>query len=117
MQLIDQTIDGVGSVLFGDVGQAGIACGGGGAGVAEQLLDMAQTQALFEQVGSQAVAKGMDGYFFLIPQCCTTAFMAAWAPPRSICVVALRMRSDEPTALGNSNRGLRCLLHKARSAW
>lgn len=77
MQLIDQTIDGGGSVLFGDVGEAGISCGGGGAGVAEQFLDMTQAQALFEQVGSQTVTKGMDGYFFLIPQCCTTAFMAA----------------------------------------
>jgi len=35
VQSIDQGIDGGGGVLFGDVGQAGIACGGGGAGVAE----------------------------------------------------------------------------------
>ena len=31
-------------------------------------------------------------------------------------VVGLQMRLDEPTGLGNSNRGLRCLQHKARSA-
>jgi len=40
MQSIDQTIDGGGCVSFGDVGQAGISCSGGGAGVAEQLLNM-----------------------------------------------------------------------------
>lgn len=77
MQLIDQTIDGGGGVSFGDVGQAGISCGGGGAGMAGQLLNMTQTQAIFEQVGSQAVSKRVNRNFFLMPQCRTTAFMAA----------------------------------------
>ena len=76
MQSIDQTIDGGSGVTFGDVGQVGISCGGGGAGVAEQLLNMTQTQALFEQMGRETVSKRVDRYFFFIPQCCTTAFMA-----------------------------------------
>jgi hypothetical protein len=42
VQSIDQAVDGVGGVLFGDVGQAGIACGGGRIGVAEQLLYVTQ---------------------------------------------------------------------------
>ncbi len=86
----------------------GIACGGGGAGVAEQALDMTQTEALFEQVRGEAVAQRVDRDFFLIPHCCTTAFMAACAPPRSIDVVALRMRSGEPPALANNKRGCSC---------
>ena len=84
--------------------------------MAEQALDMAQTEALFEQVRREAVAQRMEGDFFLIPHCVTTAFMAACAPPRSMGVVALRMRSGEPTALGNNKRGCRCLHHKARNA-
>jgi hypothetical protein len=41
-----------------------IACGGGGTGVAEQALDMSQTEALFEQVRGEAVAQRMEGDFF-----------------------------------------------------
>src|SRR3972149_9402975 len=59
---------------------------------------------------------GSESRFFLIPHWVTTAFMAAWAPPRSMCVVALRICSGEPVALGNNQQGLRCLHHKARNA-
>lgn len=45
--------------------------------MAEQALNMAQAQALFEQMRGEAVAQGVDGDFFLIRHCCTTAFMAA----------------------------------------
>lgn len=82
----------------------------------EQALDMPQAQAIFQQVPRKAVSKGVDRDFFLIPHWVTTAFMAAWVPPRSMGVVAVRMRSGEPTALGNNQHGLRCLHHKARSA-
>ena len=54
----------------------------------EQALDVAKAQALFEQMSGEAVAQGVDGDFFLIPDCATTAFMAACVPPRSMCVVA-----------------------------
>jgi len=77
VQSIDQTIDGGGGVLVGDVGQAGISCGGGGAGVAKQLLNMTQTQAIFEQMGRETVSKRVNRNFFLMPQCTTTAFIAA----------------------------------------
>ena len=93
-----------------------VACGGGGAAVAEYRLNMTKAQAVFKQMGGKAVAQGMNRDFFLIPHWVTTAFMAAWAPPRSMCVVALRIRSGEPTALGNNQQGLRCLHHKARNA-
>ena len=82
----------------------------------EQRLDMAQAQTLFEQVGSVAVAQRMDRDFFLIPQDCTTAFIAAWAPPRSICPLAWAIRSGEPTEFGNNHCGWRCLDHRLRSA-
>lgn len=77
MQAVDQTINSSGGFLFGHLGQAGITCGGGRAGMAEQALNMAQAQALFEQMGGKTVAQGVDRYFFLIPHCLTTAFMAA----------------------------------------
>lgn len=41
VQSADQAIDGGGGVLFGGFGEAGVAGGGGGTGVAEQALDMA----------------------------------------------------------------------------
>ncbi len=95
MQLIDQTVDGVGSVLFSDVGQAGIACGG--AGVAEQILNMTQAQALFEQVGSHAVTKGMDGYFF------TTAVLHHGFHG-GLGATTIHVRGDIADALGRSDR-------------
>ena len=49
-------VDGSRCILFGDVGQARITCGGGGAGVAEQALNMTQAQALFEQMSGETVA-------------------------------------------------------------
>ena len=45
--------------------------------MAEQALDMTQTEALFEQMRREAVAQRVDRDFFLIPHCRTTAFMAA----------------------------------------
>ena len=93
-----------------------VAYCGGGAAVTEQRLDMTKAQALFKQMRCKTVAQGVNRNFFLKPHCSTTVFMAAWVPPRSMCVVALRMRSGEPTALGNNQQGLRCLHHKARNA-
>lgn len=84
MQSIDQPVDAGGGILFGDLGQVRITRRGAGTGVAKQTLDMAQTQALFEQMGGKAVAQGMDRDFFLIPHCATTAFIAAWVLPRSM---------------------------------
>lgn len=77
MQAADQAVDGRRGVLFGHLGQMGVACSGGWTGVAEQALDMAQTQALFKQVSSKGVAQRVDRGFFLIPHCCRTAFIAA----------------------------------------
>ena len=88
MQGVDQAVDGACRVLLGGVGQLGIEGSGGGARVPEQALDVAKAQALFEQMSGEAVAQGVDGDFFLIPDCATTAFMAACVPPRSMCVVA-----------------------------
>ena len=64
-------------VLFGDVIQVSIASGGGGACVAEEGLNMTKSQALFEEMSCETVAKGVDRDFFLIPHWVTTAFMAA----------------------------------------
>jgi len=74
---IDEPVDGVEGVLFGDVTQMCIASSGGGACVAEKGLDMPETQALLKQVSGKAVAKGVERDFFLIPHWVTTAFMAA----------------------------------------
>ena len=56
MQGIDQAVDGDCRLLVGDLGQMGITRGGGGAGVTEDALTMTQTQALFEQMGGEAMA-------------------------------------------------------------
>ena len=93
-----------------------VAGGGCGAGVTKYRLNMTKAQALFKEMGGKTVAQGVNRDFFLIPHWVTTAFMAAWAPPRSMWVVALLIRSGEPMALGNNQQGLRCLHHKARNA-
>jgi len=77
MQGIDEPIDGVERVLFGDVIQVSIASSGSGACVAEEGLNMTKAQALFEQMGCETVAKRVNRDFFLIPHWVTTAFMAA----------------------------------------
>ncbi len=41
-----------------------VPCGGGGAAVTEQLLNMAKAQTLFKQMGGETVAKGVDRDFF-----------------------------------------------------
>jgi len=41
VQLVDQTVNGSRRILFGGLGQARIECGGGGAGMTQQALDMA----------------------------------------------------------------------------
>lgn len=76
MQRVDEPVDGIKGVLFGDLIQVGIACSGGGACVAKEALNMPQAQALLKEMCCKAVAKGMDGDFFLMPHCLTTAFMA-----------------------------------------
>jgi len=42
VQAVDELVDGGRRILFGGPGQVCIACGGGGIGMAEQALDMAQ---------------------------------------------------------------------------
>jgi len=48
VELIDQVVDTVCGITLSDLGEAGITCGGSGTGMAEQALDMAQAQAVFE---------------------------------------------------------------------
>ena len=48
MQLIDQAVDTVCGITLSDLGEVCITCGGSGTGMAEQPLDMAQAQAVFE---------------------------------------------------------------------
>ena len=64
MEPADKLVDGAGAILLGGVSQMCIACGGGGAGMTEQRLDMAQTQALFEQMRGEGMAQGVNGGFF-----------------------------------------------------
>ena len=60
MQRVEQCIHAGRSVLIGDLGQVGIACGSGWAGVAEQSLDMPEAQALFKQMSCEGMSKRMD---------------------------------------------------------
>lgn len=56
MKAIDQAVDGAQTILLRDLGQVSIAGGCGGAGMAEQTLNMTQAQAPFEQMGGKTVA-------------------------------------------------------------
>ena len=76
MQGIDQAVDGGRCILFGDMGQACIACGRGGTGVSEQALDMPQAKSLFEQMCGKGVAQGMDRDLFFIPHSASNTFRA-----------------------------------------
>jgi len=84
MKGVNQLINGGQAVFFCYIRQMCIAGCGRGAGMSEDDLDMTKTQAAFKQVSGEAVAKGMDMDFFLIPQPATTTFMAFWLPPLSI---------------------------------
>jgi hypothetical protein len=77
VQAIDEPVDGVEGVLFGNITQMSIAGGGGGACMAKEGLNMAQAQAPLKQMSGEAVAKGVDRDFFLMPHWLTTAFIAA----------------------------------------
>lgn len=82
MEGVDQAVDGGHAVLLGNLGQMRIARGGDRACVPEQLLNVAQAQASFEQMGGKAVAEGVHGNFFLMPQALTMAFTALCVLPR-----------------------------------
>lgn len=88
MKGVYQLINGGQAVFFGDIGKVGVTCGCRRAGMAEQRLDMTETQAAFKEMRGEAVPKGVNGHFFLMPHSATTIFMAFWAPPLSIWVVA-----------------------------
>ena len=64
MERVDQPVHRGSGVVLGHLGQVGITRGGGGRDVTQERLEVAQTQTLFEQVGGEAVAEGMAGYFF-----------------------------------------------------
>ena len=88
MEGIDQRINGGQAVFFGDISKVGVTRGCRRAGMAEQRLDMTEAQTAFKEMRGKAVPKGVNGYFFLMPHSATTIFMAFWAPPLSIWVVA-----------------------------
>jgi len=57
VQAIDEFVDGVEGVLFGDITQMSIASGGGGgACMAKEGLNMTQAQAPLKQMSGKAVA-------------------------------------------------------------
>lgn len=76
MNGVDQGIDGGKAVLFRNLGELGVSCGGVRIGMTQKGLDMTQAQAALQKMGGKAVAKGMDGDFFLMPHSWTTTFMA-----------------------------------------
>jgi hypothetical protein len=76
MNGVNQGIDRGHAVFFGNLGELGVSFGGVRVGMTQKELDMTQAQATFQQMGGIAVAKRMDGDFFLMPHSCTTTFMA-----------------------------------------
>ena len=57
MEVVDQVVDGLSRILLSGVRELGVACGGGGAGVPEQGLNMAQAQPAFKQVRGPGMEK------------------------------------------------------------
>ena len=55
MEGIDQPADGIHRILFGGVGQMGVANRGSGTAVAEERLDMAKAEPLFQKMGCKGV--------------------------------------------------------------
>lgn len=76
MNGVDQGVDGGKAVFFGELGKLGVSFGSVRVGMAQKKLDMTQAQATFQKMGGIAVAKRMDGDFFLMPHSWTTTFMA-----------------------------------------
>ena len=52
--------------------------------MAEQGLDMTQTQAAFEKMRGEAVAERVNRDFFLMLHADMTFFTACWVPPAFI---------------------------------
>lgn len=57
MKGADQLVEGVRRILLGGVGEMCVERSGGRTAMAEERLDMAQAQTLFEQMGCQAVSQ------------------------------------------------------------
>ncbi len=57
MNSVDQVVDGRHAVLFCDIGDMGIPCGGVWTGMAEKSLNMTKAQAFFKEVRGKAVSK------------------------------------------------------------
>jgi len=76
MEGFDQRINGTQALFFRDIREVGVTRGCRRAGMAEQRLDMAKAQAAFKEMCGEAVPKGVNGYFFLMPHSATTIFMA-----------------------------------------
>ena len=76
MNGVDQGIDGAKAVLFRDMGELGVSCGGVRIGMTQKELDMTQAQAAFQKMRGKAMAQSMDGDFFLMPHSWATTFMA-----------------------------------------
>ncbi len=64
MQRVDQAVNGLNGVLLGGGSQLRVACRGGGAGVSEQDLYMAEAQTAFEQMCGPGMTKRMGRNLF-----------------------------------------------------
>ena len=76
MNGVDQLIDFNKTVILGNICQVSIASGSFRGGMPEYSLDMSETQAALKQVCCEAVTKGMDMDFFLMPHSLTTTCIA-----------------------------------------
>ena len=68
--------------------QVGVFAGRQDSAVAENLLDLKQVNAGFDQVSGIAVPQTMRGNLFFIPHAWTTLLIVACTPPLSSGVVA-----------------------------
>ncbi len=76
MEAVYQLVYSCNAVPFNRLRQVSISCGCRRTGVTQKGLDMTQAQATFKKVGGITVPESMDGYFFLILQVFTIAFIA-----------------------------------------
>ena len=82
--------------------------------MAEDLLDLDQVDAGFDQVRGVAVAQAVWRDLFFRPQVSMTLCSVVCTPPASIGVVAVAAPFKPPWRLGNNSTELRCTDQKRR---
>ena len=95
-ETVHQAVDAVDGVMLGLVSQVSVAGGRENGLMTENLLDLDQVNASFDQVRGVAVAQAVWRDLFFRPQVSMTLCSVVWTPPASIGVLAVIARFSPP---------------------